>query len=122
MSAVELADRDQVREVINKPTQPAKAIGCSTIPGSRAEPQVTKIPKQQRLTKIAAGDYSATGPIPTTGAIPRRRISASAPVAKGPVMPMSNRARRPPTRPMAITAPIVPIGEPGMGMKNGRLA
>ena len=41
--------------------------------------------------------------------------------AKGPLMPMSNRARRPPTRgSMAITAPKVPNGENGQGNEVGQ--
>jgi hypothetical protein len=49
-----------------------------------------------------------------------QKIRVGTSPASGPVMPMSNNARRWPMRAcMAITAPKVPTGETGMGMKYG---
>ena len=51
--------------------------------------------------------------IPTT-----KQIIVGTKPASGPVMPISNNARRWPIRAsMAMTAPMVPIGEAGMGIK-----
>jgi hypothetical protein len=52
-----------------------------------------------------------------------RKIIVGTSPAMGPLMPMSNRARRSPFRgSMAMTAPSVPMREMGNGMKYGRLA
>ena len=109
---------------MNSPTQPAKAIGFSDhfiSIGNRAENPRGEELKQQRVAEnaIAAMRHSSVewcNPI-------TRKMSVGTKPARGPLMPMSNRARRPPTRgSIAITAPNVPNGGSGTGMKYGRLA
>ena len=114
------------KAVTNNPTQPAKAMGCRIIswPSGRCPNIIFSISENNMelprgITGPSISEITATfdnlSPIIIVGIVRTKPT-------KGPAIPMSNKALRLGIIPfILITAPKVPKGERGKGIKKGRV-